>query len=261
GTGSAARLRELLGAEGVDVNVVVAPLERGVVLPSAQLALVAEADLTGRRRVHRRARGARRGADYYDALEPGDYVVHYQHGVGRYLEMKPLTMGGVERDYLWLEFKDGKVYVPTDQVGFVRKYTGGETPTLNRMGGADFEKQRARVRSAVREIAEELVVLYRQRLATPGRAFGPDTPWQHEMEEAFPFEETPDQLQAIHDVKGDMERPIPMDRLVCGDVGYGKTEVAVRAAFKAVPDRTPGVVLRPTPLLPGQDGPDFPGRL
>jgi transcription-repair coupling factor (superfamily II helicase) len=267
GTGSAQRLRDILAGEGLDagpgdpapgaVRLLVAPLERGVVLPGAQLALVAEADLTGRRRVHRRARGARRGADYYDDLQPGDYVVHHQHGVGRYLEMKPLTMGGVERDYLWLEFKDGKVYVPTDQVGFVRKYTGGETPSLNRMGGADFEKQRARVRSAVREIAEELVVLYRQRLATPGRAFGPDTPWQHEMEEAFPFEETPDQLSAIHDVKGDMERPVPMDRLVCGDVGYGKTEVAVRAAFKAVQEGTQVVVLVPTTLLAGQHGQTF----
>jgi transcription-repair coupling factor (superfamily II helicase) len=267
GTGSAQRLRDILAGEGLDVGagetaagavrLLVAPLERGVVLPVAQLALVAEADLTGRRRVHRRARGARRGADYYDDLQPGDYVVHHQHGVGRYLEMKPLTMGGIERDYLWLEFKDGKVYVPTDQVGFVRKYTGGETPSLNRMGGADFEKQRARVRSAVREIAEELVVLYRQRLATPGRAFGPDTPWQHEMEEAFPFEETPDQLAAIHDVKGDMERPVPMDRLVCGDVGYGKTEVAVRAAFKAVQEGTQVVVLVPTTLLAGQHGQTF----
>jgi transcription-repair coupling factor (superfamily II helicase) len=267
GTGSAQRLHDVLAGEGLDVTpgepapgavrVVVAPLERGVILPGAQLALVAEADLTGRRRVHRRARGARRGHDYYDALEPGDYVVHYQHGVGRYLEMKPLGMGGIERDYLWLEFKDGKVYVPTDQVGLVRKYTGGETPTLNRMGGADFEKQRARVRSAVREIAEELVVLYRQRLATPGRAFGPDTPWQHEIEEAFPFEETPDQLQAIHEVKGDMERAVPMDRLVCGDVGYGKTEIAVRAAFKAVQDGTQVVVLVPTTLLAGQHGQTF----
>jgi transcription-repair coupling factor (superfamily II helicase) len=267
GTGSAQRLHDILAGEGLDagtgepapgaVRLLVAPLERGVVLPAAQLALVAEADLTGRRRVHRRARGARRGTDYYDDLHPGDYVVHHQHGVGRYLEMKPLSMGGVERDYLWLEFKDGKVYVPTDQVGFVRKYTGGETPSLNRMGGADFEKQRARVRSAVREVAEELVVLYRQRLATPGRAFGPDTPWQHEMEEAFPYEETPDQLSAIHDVKGDMERPVPMDRLVCGDVGYGKTEVAVRAAFKAVQEGTQVVVLVPTTLLAGQHGQTF----
>ncbi|HEY7104828.1 MAG TPA: transcription-repair coupling factor [Acidimicrobiia bacterium] len=260
GVGSAARLRELLGAEGVDVHVVVAPLERGVVLPAAHLALIAEADLTGRRRVHRRARGARRGADYYDDLRPGDYVVHYVHGVGRYLEMKPLTMGGVERDYLWLEFRDGRVYVPTDQVGFVRKYTGGESPSLNRMGGADFERQRAKVRSAVQEIAEELVVLYRQRLATTGHAFGRDTPWQHEVEESFPYEETPDQLRAIEDVKHDMEQAIPMDRLVCGDVGYGKTEVAVRAAFKAVQDGKQVMVLVPTTLLASQHGQTFRDR-
>ncbi len=267
GAGSSMRLHDVLAGEGIDahagepapgaIRLVTAPLERGVVLPSAHLALVAEADLTGRRRVHRRARGARRGADYYDDLKPGDYVVHYVHGVGRYLEMKPLTMGGVERDYLWLEFRDGKVYVPTEQVGFVRKYTGGETPTLNRMGGADFERQRAKVRSAVREIAEELVVLYRRRLATPGIAFSPDTPWQREIEEAFPYEETPDQLQAINDVKDDMERPIPMDRLVCGDVGYGKTEVAVRAAFKAVQDGKQVIVLVPTTLLANQHGQTF----
>ena len=264
GAGSSLRLHDVLAGEGIDahcvpgaIRLVTAPLERGVVLPSAHLALVAEADLTGRRRVHRRARGARRGADYYDDLKPGDYVVHYVHGVGRYLEMKPLTMGGVERDYLWLEFRDGKVYVPTEQVGFVRKYTGGETPTLNRMGGADFERQRAKVRSAVREIAEELVVLYRRRLATPGHAFPPDTPWQREVEEAFPYEETPDQLQAINDVKDDMERPIPMDRLVCGDVGYGKTEVAVRAAFKAVQDGKQVIVLVPTTLLANQHGQTF----
>jgi transcription-repair coupling factor (superfamily II helicase) len=262
GTGSAMRLTEVLAGEGVDgvVDVTTAPIERGVIVPGARLALVAEADLTGRRRVHRQARGARRRADYYDDLRPGDFVVHYVHGVGRFLEMKPLTMGGVERDYLWLEFRDGRVYVPTEQVGFVRKYTGGEAPTLNRMGGADFERQRARVRSAVREVAEELVQLYRRRLATPGHAFAPDTPWQHEMEEAFPFEETPDQLQAIVDVKADMERPVPMDRLVCGDVGYGKTEVAVRAAFKAVQDGKQVVVLVPTTLLATQHGQTFRDR-
>ncbi len=259
GTGSLQRLHDVLAAEGVDgiVELVVAPLGRGVVLPAAKLALVAEADLTGRRRVHRRARGARRGTDYYDALEPGDYVVHYVHGVGRYVEMKPLTMAGIERDYLSLQFRDGMVYVPTDQVGLVRKYTGGESPSLNRMGGADFEKQRARVRSAVQEIAEELVVLYRQRLATPGHAFPLDTPWQHEVEEAFPYEETPDQLRAIEEVKGDMERSIPMDRLVCGDVGYGKTEIAVRAAFKAVQDGKQVMVLVPTTLLASQHGQTF----
>jgi transcription-repair coupling factor (superfamily II helicase) len=270
GTGSAQRLRDVLANDGIvatasiaagAVAVVAAPLERGVVVPGAGLALIAEADLTGRRRVHRRPRGSRRGADFYDALEPGDFVVHYHHGVGRYTGMVKRAIGGVERDYLLLEYKgDDKLYVPTDQVGAVRRYTGGETPTLHRMGGADFEKARARVRSAVQEIAQELVVLYRRRLATPGHAFPVDTPWQHEVEEAFPFEETPDQLQAIEDVKGDMERPVPMDRLVCGDVGYGKTEVAIRAAFKAVQDGKQVAVLVPTTLLANQHGLTFRDR-
>ncbi len=268
GTGSAQRLHDILAGEGLDAGAGRTRARRGAPAGRAARTRVScsrartsrsspkpTSPVVGACTAARAARAAARTTT--TTLEPGDYVVHYQHGVGRYLEMKPLTMGGVERDYLWLEFKDGKVYVPTDQVGFVRKYTGGETPSLNRMGGADFEKQRARVRSAVREIAEELVVLYRQRLATPGRAFGPDTPWQHEIEEAFPFEETPDQMQAIIDVKGDMERPIPMDRLVCGDVGYGKTEVAVRAAFKAVQDGTQVVVLVPTTLLAGQHGQTF----
>ncbi|MGH9049054.1 MAG: transcription-repair coupling factor [Acidimicrobiia bacterium] len=270
GRGSADRLRAVLAEEGVDLTdtpapgalaLVVAPLERGVVLPAAKLALVAEADLTGRRRVHRRPtarRGAARGVDFYDALEPGDFVVHHQHGVGRYVEMTKRAMGGAERDYLLLEYKGGdKLYVPTDQVGTVRRYTGGERPTLNRLGGSDWQKTRARVRKAVREIAQELVVLYRRRLATPGHSFAPDTPWQREVEDAFPFEETPDQARAIEDVKADMERPVPMDRLVCGDVGYGKTEVAVRAAFKAVQDGKQAAVLVPTTLLANQHGQTF----
>jgi transcription-repair coupling factor (superfamily II helicase) len=259
GAGSAGRLDDVLAEEGATaVEVVVAPLERGVVIPPVQLALVGEGDLTGRRRVHRRARAARRGPDLYDALEAGDYVVHYQHGVGRYTGMVSRAVGGVERDYLLLEYRGGdKLYVPTDQVGAVRRYTGGDTPTLNRMGGADWDKTRARVRRAIRDIAEELVALYRARLATPGHAFAADTPWQRELEDAFPYEETPDQLQAIREVKADMERPVPMDRLVCGDVGYGKTEIAVRAAFKAVQDGKQVVVLAPTTLLAGQHGQTF----
>ena len=270
GRGSADRLRAVLAEEGVDLAdtpapgslaLVIAPLERGVVLPTAKLAVVAEADLTGRRRVHRRPtvrRGAARGTDFYDALEPGDFVVHHQHGVGRYVEMTKRAMGGAERDYLLLEYKGGdRLYIPTDQVGTVRRYTGGESPALNRLGGSDWQKTRARVRKAVREIAQELVVLYRRRLATPGHPFGPDTPWQREVEDAFPYEETPDQARAIEEVKADMERPVPMDRLVCGDVGYGKTEIAVRAAFKAVQDGKQVAVLVPTTLLANQHGQTF----
>jgi transcription-repair coupling factor (superfamily II helicase) len=271
GTGSAHRLADVLSGEGLEVavterpvtsagalSVVVAPLERGVVLPAAGLALVAEADLTGRRRVHRVARGARKAADYYEDLKPGDFVVHQVHGVGRYEGMVARAIGGVERDYLLLAYRGGdKLYVPTDQVGTVRRYTGGDSPSLSKMGGADWQKARSRVKSAVREIAAELVILYRKRLATPGFAFSADTPWQHEVEEAFPYEETPDQLQAIMEVKADMERPVPMDRLVCGDVGYGKTEVAMRAAFKAVQDGKQVAVLAPTTLLANQHGQTF----
>lgn len=256
GDGSRDRIATLLGAEGLtELDVRVAPLDRGVVLPGAGLAIIAEADLSGRRRTHRRARAAQRGVDFYDDWTPGDYVVHATHGVGRYVEMVTRDIGGAERDYLLLEYKGGdRLYVPTDQVGILRKYTGGDAPTLHRLGGADFERTRARVRSAARDIAGELVVLYRTRLNTPGHAFGPDTPWQHEMESAFPFEETPDQLRAIEDVKADMERAVPMDRLVCGDVGYGKTEVALRAAFKAVQDGKQVAMVVPTTLLANQHG-------
>jgi len=268
GRGSRDRLTQILAEDGVDavadvaapgaVGVTVAPINRGIVLSEARLALIAEADLTGRRRVHRAPRGARRSADLYDALEAGDFVVHQVHGVARYGGMVQRAIGGVARDYLLLEYRgDDKLYVPTDQVGVVRRYTGGETPTLNRMGGADFERAKARVRAATREVAQELVVLYRRRLASEGHAYSPDTPWQREVEEAFPFEETPDQLRAIEDVKRDMEAPRPMDRLVCGDVGFGKTEVAVRAAFKAVQDGKQVAILVPTTLLADQHGQTF----
>ncbi len=274
GPGSAGRLTDVLDGAGVPasrrdepslepgtLSVVVAPLDRGAVLPGAGLALIAEADLTGRRRVHRSPRGARRGADLQDDLTPGDYVVHHHHGVGRYAGIVSRSSGGAERDYLLIEYKGGdKLYVPTDQVGAVRRYTGGDSPTLHRLGGSDFQRARAKVRSAVGEIAAELVTLYRKRLATPGHAFAPDTPWQAEIAEAFPYEETPDQLEAIRAVTADMERDVPMDRLVCGDVGYGKTEVAVRAAFKAVQDGKQVAVLVPTTLLADQHGQTFRDR-
>ena len=276
GTGSARRIAEVLAGEGVEVDVldtvaerspaldhggvhvVVAPLDRGVVLPASRLVLVGEADLTGRRRVHRRERGARKGADFYEGLAKGDFVVHRQHGIGRFADMVERTMFGFTRDYLVVEFRGNeRVYVPTDQIGIIRKYTGGDAPKLSKMGGGDWEKTRARARKAARDIAGELVVLYRRRLATAGFEHTPDTPWQHEIEDAFPYEETPDQLRAIDDVKADMERPVPMDRLVCGDVGYGKTEVALRAVFKAVQSGTQAAILAPTTLLANQHGVTF----
>jgi transcription-repair coupling factor (superfamily II helicase) len=254
GDGSAQRLRDLLASEGVSAEVSVAPLERGAVLRNVKLAVLAESDLTGRRRAHRRARPRRRDAEgFFDDLKVGDYVVHHQHGVARYGGMVKRAIGGVDRDYLLLEYKgDDRLYVPSDQIDAVRHYTGGDSPTLNRLGGDGWQRTKAKVRAAVAEIAQELVVLYQKRLQEGGTSFSPDTPWQREFEGAFPYQETPDQAKAIADVKADMEEPSPMDRLVCGDVGFGKTEVAIRAAFKAVQDGKQVAVLVPTTLLAQQ---------
>jgi transcription-repair coupling factor (superfamily II helicase) len=264
GDGSAERLRERLASDGVSAEVVVAPLERGTVLraDTVKLAVLAESDLTGRRRAHRRARPRRRDTEgFFDDLKVGDYVVHHQHGVARYGGMVKRAIGGVERDYLLLEYKgDDRLYVPSDQIDAVRHYTGGEAPTLNRLGGDGWQRTKARVRAAVAEIAQELVVLYQRRRREPGHAFSPDTPWQRELEEAFPYQETPDQDKAIADVKADMEAAAPMDRLVCGDVGFGKTEIAIRAAFKAVQDGTQVAVLVPTTLLAQQHFQTFSDR-
>jgi transcription-repair coupling factor (superfamily II helicase) len=235
-------------------HLVVAPLDRGFVLPSLKLAVLTEGDVTGRRRAHRPPRPRQRDArGFFDDLAVGDHVVHHQHGVARYGGMVKRAIAGHERDYLLLEYRGGdRLYVPSDQIDAVRHYTGGETPTLSRLNGSDWQKTKSKVRSAVAEIAQELVVLYQTRVNSEGTAFAPDTPWQREMEDAFPYRETPDQLTAITEVKADMEEPVPMDRLVCGDVGFGKTEVAIRAVFKAVQDGTQAAILVPTTLLAQQ---------
>ncbi len=272
GTGTAPRLAVLLSDHGVDLEVlenlgdrsgiVVAPLERGAVFTSSKLAVLSESDITGRRRTHRRARArANTAQDTFDDLAPGDYVVHHQHGVARFGGMVTRALGGVERDYLLLEYRgDDKLYVPTDQIDVVRHYTGGDSPKLSKMGDSDWQKAKAKVRSEVSEIAQELVVLYQRRVTAQGHAFAPDTPFQRELEDSFPFEETPDQLTAISEVKQDMERPYPMDRLIVGDVGFGKTEIAVRAAFKAVQDGKQVAVLVPTTLLAQQHHQTFSER-
>ncbi len=276
GAGSADRLARRLLEAGVEVSpvgpdtepgsqgahLVVAPLERGFVLPDSRLAVVTEAEVTGRRRTRRRTAPRRAAAvRVFEDLSPGDHVVHEHHGVARFAGLVTRTLGGVERDYLLLEYRgDDRLYLPTDQIDVIRPYTGGETPSLSRMGGSDWQKTRARVRSAVAEIAQELVVLYQQRIATEGHAFGGDTPWQRELEQSFPYQDTLDQLRAVEDVKADMEATRPMDRLVCGDVGFGKTEVAVRAVFKGVQDGRQAAVLVPTTLLAQQHGQTFRDR-
>lgn len=271
---SRARVAQLLVDAGVDLTVterpddvvrpggwiVTAPISRGCILANARVAMLAEADLTGRRRAHRRAR-PRVSADSFDDLQPGNYVVHEHHGVGRYEAMVTRSIGGVERDYLLIAYRgDDKLYVPSDQLASLRRYSGGEAPSLNRLGGTDFAATRTRVRSAIREIAQELVLLYQQRVNAEGFAFGVDTPWQAEMEASFGYVETPDQQRAIDDVKTDMQAAVPMDRLLCGDVGFGKTEVAIRAAFKAIQDGKQVAVLAPTTLLANQHGSTFADR-
>jgi transcription-repair coupling factor (superfamily II helicase) len=267
GEGFGARLGDIDAApEGGVPYVSTGELRQGFSWPAVRLALLTEADLAARgtsrpgSRDERRLPTARRrgGVDPLQ-LKAGDYVVHEQHGVGRFVELTSRTAAGATREYLVLEYAPAKrghppdrLYVPTDQLDEVTKYVGGEAPTLHRLGGADWAKTKGRARKAVREIAAELIRLYSARMASPGFAFGSDTPWQRELEDAFPYIETPDQLAAIDEVKRDMEKPVPMDRLICGDVGYGKTEIAVRAAFKAVQDGRQAAVLVPTTLLAQQ---------
>jgi len=250
--------------EGGVVLVTPALVGKGFVAPDLQLAVFSESDLTGRQgsstRDMRKMPSRRRNAVDPLQLRAGDFVVHEQHGVGRFVEMVQRTLGAganaATREYLVIEYASSKrgqpgdrLYVPTDQLDQVTKYVGGEAPTLNRMGGADWKNTKAKARKHVREIASELIRLYSARMATQGYAFGPDTPWQRELEDAFAYVETPDQAVTIDEVKADMEKPVPMDRLVCGDVGYGKTEIAIRAAFKAVQDGKQVAILVPTTLL------------
>jgi transcription-repair coupling factor (superfamily II helicase) len=255
-------------APGV-VTVVRGSLEEGFAIPGLGLVVLTETDLTGGRggtstKDMRKMPSRRRNAVDPLALRPGDYVVHEQHGIGKYVEMVQRTVKDTAgatstREYLVLEYGSSKrgqpgdrLFVPTDQLDEVTRYVGGELPTLNKLGGSDWKSTKAKARKAVKQIAAELVQLYAARQSAPGHAFGPDTPWQRELEDAFPFTETVDQMAAIDEVKADMERSVPMDRVICGDVGYGKTEIAVRAAFKAVQDGKQVVVLVPTTLLAQQ---------
>lgn len=227
-------------------------LSQGMIIHPAKLAILTETDLTGRRRPHRLdSKRAKRTTNDFEAF--GGYVVHEMHGVARYLGMTRRSISGVERDYLLLEYRAGdQLYVPTDQMHLLTPYSGGESPSLSRLGGGDWQRARSRVREAVQEVAQELIVLYQKRTVAPGFSFSPDTAWQGELEALFPYELTPDQARTVEEVKADMQNPRPMDRLVCGDVGFGKTEIAIRAAFKAVQDGKQVAILVPTTLLAQQ---------
>lgn len=277
GHGTAQRVLERLGEAEVPagllaagsapesgvVGVLCGSLHDGLIFDDAGLVVVAESDLTGNR-VTAPTEGKRLPAKRRNQVDPlalsaGDMVVHDQHGIGRFVEMIERTIGGARREYLVIEYAPSKrgqpgdrLFVPMESLDQLSRYVGGELPSLSKLGGSDWANTKRKARKAVREIAGELVQLYAARQAAPGHAFGPDTPWQQEMEDAFAFTETVDQMTAITDVKADMEKAVPMDRVVCGDVGYGKTEIAVRAAFKAVQDGKQVVVLVPTTLLAQQ---------
>jgi transcription-repair coupling factor (superfamily II helicase) len=231
----------------------------GLQLPAWRLVLITDREFFGQHAlaatgyVRRRRKAASRTVDP-NKMRPGDFVVHRNHGIGRFLKLEKLAIGGESRDYLVVQYADGLLRVAADQLGSLGRYraTGDAAPELNRMGGTAWAKAKERARKAVRKVAVDLVKLYAERHKAPGFAFPPDGPWQNELEESFPYEPTPDQVKAIADVKRDMEKPQPMDRLVCGDVGFGKTEVAIRAIFKAVTAGKQVALLAPTTVLAQQ---------
>lgn len=238
-----------------EVGVLTGQLSHGFVLAEMGLAVLAEAELSGREISPRVARREPRARVRVQDLKPGDYVVHVTHGIGRFTGIRTLEIQGQHKDYLSVQYAgQDALYVPVDQLGLVQKYVGieGQEPRLSKMGGQEWHRTTERARASVREMAEELIKLYALREAKPGLAFPADTPWQAEFEASFPYEETPDQLRAIEEIKRDMERARPMDRLLCGDVGYGKTEVALRAAFKAIMGGKQVALLVPTTLLAEQ---------
>lgn len=255
---------------GDTVYLVPCSLEQGFVLPRSNLCVLSEADMVGQKSATKDMRkmpSKRRGSIDPLTLAAGDFIVHEHHGVGRYVEMITRTAAGAEREYLIIEYAPSKrghpadrLFVPMDQLDLVTRYVGGESPTVHRLGGADWQKAKGRARRAVKQIAGELIALYAARQSAQGYSFSPDTPWQSELEDAFVYVETPDQLSTIDEVKRDMERTVPMDRLICGDVGYGKTEIAIRAAFKAVQDGKQVAVLVPTTLLVQQHMSTFADR-
>lgn len=238
------------------VYVVEGEIHDGFELPYAKIVVVAERDVFGtqkRRLRHHAAKGQE--INVFTDLKPGDYVVHEVHGIGRYIGIKTIEMDGVHKDYLEIHYAGKDIlYVPTDQLSLLQRYIGneGDTPKLQKMGGSDWQKTRAKAQKSITDLAEKLVALYAKREVVQGYAFPPDTPFQKEFEEAFPYEETEDQLKAVRDIKASMERPTPMDCLVCGDVGFGKTEVAMRAIFKAVTAGKQVAVLVPTTVLSQQ---------
>ena len=268
GHGTATRYEELLRSEGIatsnslvagTVLIANSPIRHGFLFEQERFCLITERDFAGSKAQDgEKSSLASRRKNHIDplSLKEGDYVVHQIHGIGKFIEMVERIVNGTKREYLVIEYASSKrgqagdrLYLPTDSLDQVSKYVGGESPTVHHMGGADWQKAKGKARKAVKQIAAELIQLYAARTSSPGFAFSPDTPWQRELEDAFAYVETADQLATIGEVKRDMESSYPMDRIVCGDVGFGKTEIAIRAAFKAVQDGKQVAVLVPTTLL------------
>lgn len=243
------------------VNIVDVDIPLGMIFPAAKMALVSLSDTQGAMATRKRSR-----IDVTEItfpFKPGDYVVHAAHGVAFFRDIVRQDVSGSERDYLLLEYAEGdKLYVPVEQLDRVTRYVGpeGSSPRLTRLNTSDWSRAMAKARKATKQLAFDLVDVYTRRASTQGYRYREDTPWQHEMEESFPYQETPDQLAAIADIKADMQSPRPMDRLVCGDVGFGKTEVALRAAFKATQDNKQVMVLCPTTILAQQHYSTFKDR-
>ena len=241
-----------------EVVITCAGLEAGFELTPVKLAVITDWEIYGQPKKARVIRAAAQQGvkiSHFTDLRPGDYVVHVNHGIGKYIGIKQLEVGGVRKDYLFVQYAgEDKLYVPTDQIGLIQKYLGAEAvmPKLYKLGGTEWQRVKQKVRESVKDLANELIALYAARQKVSGFSFAPDTVWQREFEDTFSYEETPDQLKAVEEIKKDMETARPMDRLLCGDVGYGKTEVAVRAAFKTVMDNKQVAVLVPTTILAQQ---------
>jgi transcription-repair coupling factor (superfamily II helicase) len=265
GAGRKKRLGELLSDYDIDVPMVGRRITSGFALPDAGLWFLSDSEIFSRAAPRKKARRFKEGIalSSYQSLQPGDYVVHIDFGIGKYRGLKTLTVDGRKRDCLSLLYAEGdRVYVPIEEFSRVQKFAGSDgSPSLSRIGSGTWERTKLRAKKAIMEMARELIELYARRQALPGIVFGPDTPWQKELEASFEYEETPDQQKAIDDIKADMESPASMDRLVCGDVGYGKTEVAIRAAFKAVESGKQVAVLAPTTILAQQHLNTFRSRL
>ena len=242
-----------------ELRITVGALSAGCEWPALKLAVLTEGQLTAptQKKLKLKKDSNRQKLQSFTDLSPGDLVVHVHHGIGRFVGITRMTVDGVEKDYIKLDYAGGDcLYVPVTQLDLVSKYIGGgeeqERTRLNKLGGTEWAKQKTRARRAAKDLAAGLTKLYAERQRRPGFAFSPDSPWQREFEEAFPYAETNDQLQAVEDIKKDMEQPRPMDRLLCGDVGYGKTEVALRAVMKCILDGKQAAILVPTTVLAQQ---------